>query len=87
MSTNNEKKRFGRKAFFGEQAIILISAAFVLCMFHFNDLNLGLKWLIVYAVAIFGISGLTSGLLSKQDLKELAMKFNPLKKINGGKNE
>lgn len=80
MAENNNKKRFGRKAFFGEQAIILLSGAFILCMFHFNDLNLGLKWFIVYAVAIVIISGLTSGLLSKQDIKELALKFNPLKK-------
>lgn len=77
---NNEKKRFGRRAFFGEQSIILVSAGFVLCMFHFNDPNIGLKWFLVYLAFVFGIGELTSGLLSKTDLKEMAMKFNPLKK-------
>lgn len=80
MENNNEKKRFGRRAFFGEQSIILVSAAFVLCMFHFTDANIGLKWFLVYSAFIFGISGLTSGLLSKTDLKEMVLKFNPLKK-------
>lgn len=77
---NNEKKRFGRRAFFGEQAIIFISVAFVLCMFHFEKLDLGLKWFLVYSAFISGISGLVSGLLTKTDIKEMVLKFNPLKK-------
>lgn len=76
---NNEKKRFGRRAFFGEQAIILISVAFVLCMFQFDEPMVGLKWLLVYAAFISGISGLVSGLLTKTDIKEMVAKFNPLK--------
>lgn len=80
MENNNEKKRFGRKAFFGEQAIVLISGAFLLCMFQFTNPDVGLKWFLVYSAFIFGISGLTSGLLSKSDIKEMVLKFNPLKK-------
>ena len=37
---NNEKKRVWGRRFFGEQAIVLISGAFVLCMFNFNDMSL-----------------------------------------------
>lgn len=77
---NNEKKRFGRRAFFGEQAIILISAAFLLSMFHFNDADIGLKWFLVYSAFIVGISGLVSGLLTKTDIKDMVLKLNPLKK-------
>lgn len=80
MTEDNGKKRFGRRAFFGEQAIILISVAFVLCMFHFEELDLGLKWFLVYSAFIVGISGLVSGLLTKTDIKAMITKFNPLTK-------
>ena len=76
---NNEKKRFGRRAFFGEQAIILISIAFILCMFQFDEPMVGLKWFLVYSAFIVGISGLVSGLLTKTDIKEMITKLNPLK--------
>ena len=77
---NDEKKRFFGRRFFGEQAIILISTAFVVCVYRFNDLAVGLKWWFLYAVMIFGISGLTSGLIHWKDIKEMISNINPLKK-------
>ena len=79
---NNEKKKvriWGRR-FFGEQAIILISVAFVLCMFNFTDMALGLKWWFLYSVLIFCMSGLISGLLQWKDIKEMISNVNPMKK-------
>ncbi len=80
MEINNKKNRIWGRRFFGEQAIILISGAFVLCMFHFEKLELGLKWWFLYAVIIFSMSGLISGLLQWKDFKEMITNINPLKK-------
>ena len=79
MENNNKKRIWGRR-FFGEQAIVLISGAFVLCMFNFEKMELGLKWWFLYSVMIFSMSGLISGLLQWKDLKEMISNINPLKK-------
>ena len=80
MENNEKKSRVWGRRFFGEQAIILISIAFVRCMDKFTDLNLGLRWWFLYAVIIFCMSGLICGLLQWKDIKEMIAKFNPLKK-------
>jgi len=75
----NKKRIFGRR-FFGEQAIILISIAFILCVYKFNELEVGLKWWFLYSLMVFGISGLTSGLIHWKDFKEIISNINPMKK-------
>jgi len=77
---NNEKKKIGRRFFLGEQATWLITGAFVLCMFRFDELDLGLKWFIVYSVLITAIAGLVGKFLTTTDIKEILSKINPLKK-------
>jgi len=80
MENNEKKTRIWGRRFFGEQAIVLISGAFVLCMYRVSDMNIALKWWFLYAVIIFSMSGLVCGLLQWKDFKEMILKINPLKK-------
>jgi len=70
---NNEKKRFGRRGFFGVLSLSLITVAFYACMIVFVlvkfDPEMGIKWWLLYACFAFGISGLVSGLLTVTDIK------------------
>ncbi len=70
---NNDKKRFGRRAAFGVVSLVLITVAFYVCMIVFTksklDAELGLNWWLMYALFVFGISGLASGLLTITDVK------------------
>jgi len=79
---NNEKKKvriWGRR-FFGEQAIILITIAFIRCMDVFTNVEMGMKWWFLYAVIISCLSGLVCGLLQWKDIKEMISNINPMKK-------
>ena len=80
MENNEKKTRIWGRRFFGEQAIILITIAFIRCMDKFTDVAVGLKWWFLYSVIIFGISGLICGLLQWKDIKEMISNINPLKK-------
>jgi len=72
MAENNEKKRFGRRAFFGLLAIFFITIFAYFCMFKFTDPVVGLKWVVVYSVIVGGICCLIGGLLTITDFKALA---------------
>ena len=71
--TNNEKKRFGRRAKFGVAALVLITLGFYVSMIIFvlvkDKPELGLNWWLMYALLTFAICGLTSGLLTVTDVK------------------
>ncbi len=73
--SNNEKKRFGRRAKFGVASLTLITAGFYVSMIVFvlikDKAELGLKWWLMYALLTFAICGLTSGLLTVTDVKGL----------------
>lgn len=71
--SNNEKKRFGRRAKFGVASLVLTTVSFYVSMIIFvlvkNKPELGLKWWLMYALLTFAICGLTSGLLTITDVK------------------
>lgn len=78
---NNEKKRWGRRATLLGWAGIIFQLDFLICIFAFRSKPKdAIELIIIAGVFLFLFAGAAGGFLTVTDFKEMATKFNPLKK-------